>query len=201
MSTGAASHTWREASTLGQDNLGRFVMKSIVDCFLSWWLRTGRYRWSWLRRRLFEHRYLDVALPEVSSLEEIEACLRQVKWTMDGPLHLFDCISYPQVTWAKKKDDCDGFASLAAELLRQWNPNCNPLLVTAMLRPVRASHTVCVFNAPQGGICFFDNASLRCENCQTYDEVVARISQHAQRVVCWDVRNPATLELVEFHRL
>lgn len=184
---GRASHT-----------LGRLVMNSIIDRFLIWWLHTGRYRWSWLRRRLCERRYLTTVLPAASSLEEIEACLRQVKWTMDGPLHLFDCISYPQVTWARKKDDCDGFASLAAELLYRWNPNCSPVLVTAMVRPVRASHTVCVFTAPQGSLCFFDNNSLRCDDCQTYDEVVARISQGAQRLVCWDVRDPITLEMLEF---
>ncbi len=123
-------------------------MKSITDRFLIWWLDTGRYRWSRLRRRLCERRYLTTVLPAVSSLEEIETCLREVKWTMDGPLHLFDCISYPQVTWARKKDDCDGFASLAAELLNRWNPNWNPVLVTTMVRPVRASHTVCVFTDP-----------------------------------------------------
>ena len=176
-------------------------MKSIADSFLVWWLRSGRYRWSWLRRRLCERRYLTTALPAVSSLEEIEMRLKQVKWMMDGPLHLFDCISYPQVTWAKKKDDCDGFASLAAELLRRWNPNYNPVLVTAMVRPVRASHTVCVFTTSQGSLCFFDNDSLRCEDCQTYSDVVARITQHAQRLVCWDVRNPVTFEMLEFHRL
>ncbi len=176
-------------------------MKSVIDYFLLWWLRSGRYGWSWLRRRLCERRYLTVVLPAAKSLEEIEACLKQVTWTMDGPLHLFDCISYPQVTWAKKKDDCDGFASLAAELLYRWKPDCHPVLVTAMLRPVRASHTVCVFKAPQGGLWFFDNDSLRCEDCPTYDEVVARVSQHAERLVCWDVRNPDTLEMIEFHRV
>jgi len=154
-----------------------------------------------LHRRLFERRYLTTVLPSVSSLEEIEACLKQVKWTMDGPLHFFDCISYPQVTWAKKKDDCDGFASLAAELLRRWNPNCNPVLVTSVVRPFQASHTVCVFTAVQDGLCFFDNESLRCENYQTYEEVVAEISQRGQRLVCWDVRNPVTLDMVEFHKL
>ena len=120
---------------------------------------------------------------------------------MDGPLHLFDCISYPQVTWAKKKDDCDGFASLAAELLRRLNPDCNPVLVTAMLRPVQASHTVCAFMAPQGSLHFFDNDSLRRDDCQTYDGVVARISQHAQKLVCWDIRNHITLEMIEFHKV
>ena len=176
-------------------------MQSIIDFFLVWWLRTGRHRWSWLRRRLFEHRYLNTTLPTVNSLEEIEACLKQVTWTMDGPLHLFDCISYPNVTWAKKKDDCDGFSSLAAELLNQWNPNCNPVLVTAMVRPIRDSHTVCVFVSPQGNLCFFDNSSLRCEDCQTYGEVVTRISKHTDRLICWDVRNHTTLELVEFHKV
>ncbi len=154
-----------------------------------------------MRRRLFERRYLATVLPSAGSLEEIETCLRQVKWTMDGPLHLFDCISYPQATWAKRRDDCDGFASLAAELLHRWDPNCNPVLVTAMVRPVRASHTVCVFTGPQGTLCFFDNDWLRCESWQTYDEVVAKISERGRRLVCWDVRNPATLEMIEFHKV
>ena len=176
-------------------------MQSIIDFFLISWLRSGRYRWSSLRRRLFERRYLTTVLPTVNSLQEIQACLRQVTWTMDGPLHLFDCISYPHVTWAKKKDDCDGFSSLAAELLNRWNPNCNPVLVTTMVRPVRNSHTVCVFTSPQGNLWFFDNSSLRCEDSQTYGEVVTRISEHSDRLLCWDVRAPATLELVEFHQV
>ena len=175
-------------------------MRSITDCVLIWWLRTGRYRWSRLRRRLFERRYMTTALPEVGSLEEIQACLRQLKWTMDGPLHLFDCISYPETTWSKKKDDCDGFASLAAELLRRWDSNCRPVLVTAVARPIQASHTVCAFVGPEGELCLFDNSLLRCDNYQTYDEVVTKISQRAQRLVCWDVRNPTTFEMLEFHR-
>ena len=176
-------------------------MQSLIDSILVWWLRSGRYKWSRLHRRLFERRYLNTVLPTVNSLKEVESSLKQITWTMDGPLHLFDCISYPQATWAKKKDDCDGFSSLAAELLNQWNPNCNPVLVTAMVRPVRYSHTVCVFSSPQGNLCFFDNSSLHCEECHTYSEVVTRISEHTDRLVCWDVRNHATLELVEFHRI
>ena len=47
-----------------------------------------------------EHKYLSVPLPAANSLEEIETCLGQVKWSMDGPLQLFDAISYyPQATW------------------------------------------------------------------------------------------------------
>lgn len=87
---------------------------SLVDSFLVWWLKDSRYKWSLLHRKLCEQRYLATALPSVSSLQEIERCLKDVTWTMDGPLHLFDCLSYPQATWAKKKDDCDGFAVLAA---------------------------------------------------------------------------------------
>ena len=104
-------------------------MKAIINWFLVWWLRSGRYLWSKIRRRLFERRYLSTALPMVSSLEEVEACLNQVTWTMDGPLHLFNCISYPQTTWVKKKDDCEGFASLAAALITQYDPSSNPYCV------------------------------------------------------------------------
>ena len=173
----------------------------IVDTFLVWWLRTGRYWWSRARRRLFEGRYLRVNLPKADSLDGIRACLEQVTWTMDGPLHLYDSISYPQVTWRKKKDDCDGFSSLAAALLKQWNPACNPVLVTAMVRPVQKSHTVCVFTASVAGLWFFDNDILRDEDYQTYSDVVARITRDARRLVCWDVRDPDTLELLEFHRV
>jgi len=78
--TGETNLQLRGASVLDRDHLGRFVMVSIIDWFLIWWLHSGRYRWSWVRRQLFERRYLTAALAEISSLEEIEACLRQVKW-------------------------------------------------------------------------------------------------------------------------
>ena len=175
-------------------------MNSIIAFFLKWWLRTGRYGWSRSCRWLFERRYLANTLPEANSLTDIEAALRQVTWTTDGPLHLYDCISYPQTTWAKKKDDCDGFASLAAELLHRLNPDCNPVLLTAGLRPVRDSHTVCVFIAPHGGLCFFDNYLLRRANYRSYDEIAVKISQQAKELVCWDIRNPFTLKLLEFHK-
>lgn len=174
-------------------------MPSIIDLFLVWWLRSGRYRWSRLRRRIFERRYLSTAIPTVSSLEEIEACLTQVTWTMDGPLHLYDSISYPEMVWARKKDDCDGFSTLAATLLQKWQPDTSPVLLTTILRPVRNSHTVCGFKSPDGGFWFFDNYSLRRGDFPTCADIINEIKGEA-RLVCWDVRNPFTFELIEFHR-
>jgi len=173
----------------------------IIDRILIWWLRTGRYGWSRIRRRLFEGRYLGVTLPSVNSIEDIQACLKQVIWTKDGPLHFFDCISYPQVTWEKKKDDCDGFAGLAGRLLFQCDSDYKPVLLTAMVRPVSLSHTVCVFTGPQGDFWFFDNSNLHSEGYRTYDEVIKKISEKAARLICWDVRNPLTLEAIEFHNI
>ena len=175
-------------------------MNAIIDWFLIWWLRGGRYSWSRFRRRLFERRYLSTALPAVSSPEEVEACLEQVTWTMDGPLHLFDCISYPQTTWAKKKDDCDGFASLAAALITQYDPGSNPVLITVMVRPIRSSHTVCAFITSEETLCFFNNDRLRCEHTREYEDLIALISKKAKRLIAWDIRDPDTFELVEFHR-
>jgi hypothetical protein len=174
-------------------------MASVTDSFLSWWLRKGRYRWSRLRRRLCEARYRDKELPAAGSLEDIEACLKKVTWSMDGPLHLYDSISYPQTVWAKKKDDCDGFAILAATLLQRCKPDCRPVLITAILRPASRSHTVCGFYAPDGALWFFDNDSLRKRNFQSYADVVAKVKGDA-RLICWDVVEPSTLETIEFHR-
>jgi len=175
------------------------VMNAIIEGFLVWWLRYGRYGWSKLRRFLFERRYLKKELPDVESVEEIQSCLKKITWTMDGPLHLFDSISYPQATWVKKKDDCDGFAALAAELLNQLGDNFNPVLVTAILRPVRASHTVCAFTSPDGNISFFDNGSVR-NNCITYYQIIEKISLNSKKLVCWDIRTHDSLDLIEFHK-
>jgi hypothetical protein len=173
---------------------------SIVDRFLIWWLHTGRYKWSRFRRGLCEAKHRDQILPTAHSLDDIQAYLAQVTWAMDGPLHLFDSISYPQTVWAKKRDDCDGFAILAAALLQRWEGSSNPVLITAMLRPMRNSHTVCVFNAPNNMLGFFDNSLLRQGNFQTYDEIVVEIKGKA-RLVCWDVVEPSTLQTMEFHRV
>ena len=177
-------------------------MDWFTDRFLVWWLRSGRYGWSIIRRRLFEGAYLNKPLPQVNSVEEVHACLKEITWTQDGPLHLFDSISYPQMTWAKKKDDCDGFATLACELLNRLGSDHNPVTATVMLRPFRKSHTVCVFNRSDGSFSFFDNSRLK-EGFTGYPDVIEEIraSRKAERVICWDVRAFDTFEMKEFHQV
>ena len=175
-----------------------YVLMSYLDRFLIFWLQRGRYRWSGWRRKKFEAKYEKQPLPVADSLEQIEALLKQVTWTMDGLLHLFDAVSYPQTVWAKKRDDCDGFAVLAAALLRQWQPETNPVLITAMLRPVRKSHTVCAFNVPGAGKWFFDNYTLRRGRYRTYEDIATEVRGKA-RMVCWDVVDPDTLQTLEFN--
>jgi hypothetical protein len=172
----------------------------LVDCFAAFGLKKLRYPWSRFRQRLCEWRYLKTELPPANSLQDIRGHLKKITWTKDGFFHLYDALSYPQTVWAKKKDDCDGFAVLAAELLKHLSPTLNPVLVTAVVRPLRKSHTVCVFKDGQR-LAFFDNATLRQGNYQKYDDIVANITQHADRVVCWDVAKPNTLETLEFHRV
>ena len=174
-------------------------MRCIIDWFLVWWLRRCRYSWSKFRRWLFERKYLSTTLPEVNSLEDIETSLHMITWTMDGPLHLFDCISYPQTTWAKKKDDCDGFSILAAELLNRWNLNSKPVLITALVHPIRYSHTVCAFTSQEATLCYFDNYSLKSENLESYEDIVKNIIKQHQ-LVCWDVRDPINFNMIEFHK-
>jgi hypothetical protein len=174
------------------------ILVTFVNRFLVWWLQKIRYRWSRWRRKWCETKYLSQNLPVADSLADIEACLAQVTWTMDGPLHLFDAISYPQTVWAKKKDDCDGFAILAAALLQRWDASSRPVLLTAMLRPMRHSHTVCAFSVPGAGLWFFDNGTLRRGHFRTYADIVTEIRGKA-RLVCWDVVDSNTLQTIEFH--
>jgi len=175
-----------------------YILLTFSDWLLIFWLRNARYRWSRWRRKWLEGKYEKQPLPAADSLEQIEALLKEVTWTMDGPYHLFDAISYPQTVWAKKKDDGDGFAVLAAALLQQWQPESRPVLITAMLRPVRKSHTVCAFNVPGAGLWFFDNDTLRRSRYRTYADIAVAVRGKA-RMVGWDVVDPGTLQTLEFH--
>jgi hypothetical protein len=175
-------------------------MDRLFDVYLRWWLHTARYPWSKLRRWLCERKYLEESLPAATSLEEIEARLREVKWRQEGLLHLYDSISYPQTVWAKKRDDCDGFAVLAAELVNRLNPAYNPVMITAIVHPLQEAHTVCAFTNPQGGLWFFDNDILRRDSYSKYENIVTEITKNAERLVCWDVRDPFTFKMLDFRK-
>ena len=171
----------------------------IQDKFFIWWLHGPRYGWSKLRRRLFESSYLAKPLPGVHSLADVLACLQKVAWKKDWMPQLFDCVSYPHRVWDKKTDDCDGFAILAAELLKQWEPATAPVMVTAMVAPMKNCHSVCVFK--QGGDLryFSNNKELNPGRFQDYSEIVADFTRPPNRLICWDVVKPDTLEQLEFH--
>jgi len=173
---------------------------NLVDSFLIWWLKSGRYPWSRFVRRMSVWQSSKMPIPTAKSLDEVVSLLKQVTWTMDSPFHLYDSISLPETVWDKKRDDCDGFAVLAATLLKRWNPSTNPKLVTVMLRPVRESHTVCAFREGEH-FRFFDNDYLNRGNYQSYEEIVEQVLKRGERVVCWDVADHESLRTLEFHRI
>jgi hypothetical protein len=169
----------------------------LEDKFLAWWLHGPRYGWSKLRRWLFERGFLQTTLPQVSSLADIQARLKEIHWKQDSWPQLFDCVSYPQRVWARKADDCDGFAILAATLLKNWDPQTKPVVVTAMVTPLANGHSVCVFQMG-GGLRYFSNALLSPRIFQSYGEIVADFTP-PNRLVCWDAIQPETLKELEYH--
>ncbi len=169
----------------------------IQEKFLTWWLHGPRYGWSKLRRRLFEGGFLKTPLPPVNSLDLIQKCLKKITWKQDSLPELFDSVSYPQRVWVRGKEDCDGFAVLAAALLKDWDPQTKPVLVTAGFLPIANSHTVCVFKLA-GGLKYFSNAALIPKIFQKYEEIVADFTK-PNKLVCWDVVEPDTLKQLEFH--
>ncbi len=172
----------------------------LLDPFLIFWLRYARLPWSRFRRGLFERRYLGTDLPSHATLQDIANSVRLVTWTQDSILHLFDSISYPETVWHKKRDDCDGFAVLAANFLASWDPSTEPVLLTTMVHPVAESHTVCAFKY-DGKLRFFDNYTLRTEELDTHEQVALKVAERGQRFVCWDLVDPVTLQVREYHRV
>ncbi len=172
----------------------------MVDLLLRWWLRSGRYRWSRICRKLLERKYLNRPVPAANSLDEIQAALDQIRWVPDSAWRLFDLVSYPEATWARRSDDCDGFSCLAAALLRNLDPGYRPVLLTVIARPVGDSHTVCVFAGEEGRLRYFDNNTLRAGPFDSYREVAATLLKEKNRLVCWDVADPLNLRTISFHR-
>ena len=173
---------------------------ALVDSFLIWWLKSGRYPWSRFVRKMSGWRNIKSVLPTANSIDEVGLLLKQVTWTMDSPLHLYDSISLPEIVWDKKRDDCDGFAVLAANLLKRWKPSTNPKLLTVMMHPVRESHTVCAFRDGEQ-MRFFDNYSLNRDNYKSYEEIAEQVGKRGERIVCWDIADPESLQALEFHRI
>ena len=169
--------------------------------FGSVWRRRLRYPWSKLYRAVFERGYRAAPLPPAATVDEVRAALEAVTWSPDGPRHLFDAISSPGAVWARRRDDCDGFAILAATLLARMDPQSAPLLVSTVVLPVSESHTVCAFSDGAGdGYRVFDNARLRDERFATLDDIAAYVAKRGRVPVCWDVVRPADLGTIEFKK-
>jgi len=176
-------------------------MRTVATPFAVLWLRFLRYPWSRLRRATLERRWADATLPAAASMDEVRSMLEQIEWVADGPLHLFDAVSRPASTWAKRRDDCDGFAALAAVLLEGVSPTARPVLVTVVTWPLSKSHTVCAFHDLEDGSWrAFDNARLLEERFASVDEVARRIARRGERAVCWDVVEPRALRPLRFSR-
>lgn len=169
----------------------------LEDCFLTWWLHGPRYSWSKLRRFLFERGFLKTELPKVDNLEDIPVQLKKVDWTKDWLGELFDCVSYPERVWARKKDDCDGFAVLAAALLKRLKTPIDSILVTAMVNSMNDCHSVCVFEK-DGGYRYFSNWNLVPGVFNTCEDIVKDFTKKF-RLLCWDEVDPVTLKQLKFH--
>lgn len=174
-------------------------MDRLLGEFAVFWTRVLRYPWSRLRRATIERGNREVGLPTVGTLDDVAAALREVEWTPDGRWHLYDAVSLPGTVWKTKRDDCDGFAVLAATLLKQLDPANEPLLLTAIILPLKKAHTVCAFR-DGGALRFFDNARLRDETLSSYEEVARLVATHGEVPLFWDLVTPDTLRVVESAR-
>lgn len=133
-------------------------MKLLIKILGNLWLFAPRYYWSRFKRFFFERKYKKYApLPKVKNIPEIRSVLSQIRYKADNMWNLFDCISYPETTYALNRDDCDGYATIAIHLLKSIG--IKGYYYTYIPSDWKKAHTVCLFKH-EGNIFRFDNKTL-----------------------------------------
>jgi hypothetical protein len=89
------------------------------------------------------------------------------------PDALVDWIQSPELTWGRKKGDCEDYAALAQKLLRQIGIEGYCLAV--ILKPAGFSHAVCVFRK-DAKLSYFSNAHLIDTEYTSVTEIVSAIT-------------------------
>jgi len=160
------------------------IKRLLIKIIAGFWLSGPRYRWSKIHRFFFERKYKYVAMPQVKNLGDIASVLRQVTWTQDSWNKLFDSVSYPGRVYQTKKDDCDGFAILAIELLKQLQ--VRGYMYTYVPEKWTKAHTICVFRY-NGFVCTFNNFYLVRTDATTFKRF--REQYFREPCVVWDLRD------------
>jgi len=160
------------------------IKRLLIKIIAGLWLSGPRYWWSRGYRVLFERKYKYVAMPQVKNLADVAGILRQVIWTQDSWNKLFDSISYPGKVYETKKDDCDGFAILAIELLKQLQ--IRGYMYTYIPKQWQKSHTICVFRYG-GFVCCFNNFYLVKTDASTFKRF--RDQYFSEPTIVWDLRD------------
>lgn len=144
---------------------------------------------------MWERRYLDAKLPEILNSGELKNIYSELKWRADKcPSNnkilkfifnlLPDYLSYPQATWFRKWDDCDGFALLATKLLRMIGINAYLLSVSWKY----SGHAVCCW-WQDGQFCYVDNKSKgTIRTVGSLKELVLSVAGK-NKVVAWSLED------------
>jgi len=184
-------------------------MRNYINSWLAVVYLWGRVYYSSVLR-LFETKYLTTTLPTVTSLADIERVSDEVEWTSDFKLapHVklrrlwWDCISYAETVWAKKKDDCDGFAVLDCKLLDQLDdlyPGIKGYLLSVFVIPRRKSHAVCLFVIDDVTHMFTNGSHVEFDPSYQITDVVDIVAAGGE-ILAWSLEDPETNEIIMIKR-
>lgn len=177
-------------------------MDKLNRLFIRFWVRKGRLWWSKIYRKLFERKYLRKPLPELTLIDteplkpeqvmnRLRWVLSKIEWRQDKWYMLSDAISYPQTVWAKKADDCDGFAILSATLLERARQHIDGLgevvILTVVGSPIRNSHTITCFNL-KGHWYVTDNDRVYMSGLDSIEEIAEfYLRRLFRKYYCWQL--------------
>lgn len=181
------------------------MSKLYLDWLWVFYLWARRYWSAILRVPELPYRWF-TKLPSVESLEDIEKVSSEVKWVADWTLapHVklrrfwWDCLSYPQTVWARKKDDCDGFAILNCELGTQIG--IKMYILSVVMEPRELSHAVAYGKQGATPFMFTNGRLVMFEDDRTLEDVVQTVAAPAKRILAWSLEDHKTGELVRLHR-
>ena len=116
------------------------MLNLIIKIGAKCWFKV-RIPWSRFWRFL---EWRKASVPLILNFVDLKKILNRIEWTSDPWWKLGDVLQSPEWTWAKKKDDCDGFALVSLAIMLESRLGIG-YLVTSVTRPIKHSHSIALF--------------------------------------------------------
>jgi hypothetical protein len=143
------------------------------------WLRCFRRPWSQFLNWMWKSECRP--LPRVNNLFHIQQALKLIGHKSD---RYGDWIQKPELTWGRKKGDCEDLARLAQALLAKIG--VQSFLLSVILKPGKYSHAVCVYQDVAWRV--ISNGILNPHGYEDLEEIIKSVAGK-NKLTCWSLED------------